>query len=145
MQRFRYSLQKILDLREFELRQAEAELGKVNAQIAGYNEQLKTIASQKHTVQHSVDETHDVIFFANAHDYFILLEQRKNFCMQQIALLEIEAEKRKEVVRAAMKKKKILEKLKEHRFADWKAENLKAEELVTDDVVTAKYNNLSAT
>lgn len=79
MQRFRYSLQKILDLREFELRQAEAELGKVNAQIAGYNEQLKTIASQKHTVQHSVDETHDVLFFCKCARLFHFVGTAEEF------------------------------------------------------------------
>ena len=44
MKKFSFSLQKILDLRNFELDQAQMELGKVNAQIANVNNQLKTVA-----------------------------------------------------------------------------------------------------
>ena len=141
MKKFHYSLQKILDLRGFELKQAEMELGKVNAQIAHFQNQLKTIAEQKFSAQKEMDSSHDISFFGQGHNYMVFLEQKKDLCLQNIAALQIEAEKRKDVVRKAMQKEKVLEHLKEAKFKNWKAECLKAEELVTDDVVTAKYNN----
>lgn len=141
MKKFQYSLQKILDLRGFELKQAEMELGKVNAQIAQYQNQLKAIANKRVNVQHEIDSSHDISMFGMGHNYMVFLEQKKNFCLNNIAALQIEAEKRKDVVRKAMQKEKVLEKLKESKLNTWKADCLKAEELETDDVVTAKYSN----
>ncbi|MBR1912642.1 MAG: flagellar export protein FliJ, partial [Treponema sp.] len=116
MKKFHYSLQKILDLREFELKQAEMELGKVNAQIAHFQNQLKTIASKRLLAQNAIDSSHDILFFGQAHDYMLFLEQQKESCLQSIAALQIEAEKRKDVVRKAMQKEKVLEHLKESKI-----------------------------
>ncbi|MCR5764196.1 MAG: flagellar export protein FliJ [Treponema sp.] len=140
MKKFHYSLQKILDLRDFELKQAEMELGKVNAKIAQFQNQLKMIAEQKFSAQREMDASNDISFFGQGHNYMLFLEQKKDYCLQNIATLQIEAEKRKDVVRKAMQKEKVLERLKESKIKTWKYECLKAEELVTDDVVTSKYN-----
>ena len=61
MKKFRYSLQKILDLREFELKQAEMELGKVNAQIAQFQNQLKSIAEQRVSTQKEIDSSPHIV------------------------------------------------------------------------------------
>ncbi len=139
MKRFRYSLQKILDLRSFQLKQAEIELGKVNSKIAAEHRQLQMIASQRLKVQGDMDASSDISSFANGYGYIVFLNQKKEACEERLALLQLEADKKKELVRQAMQKEKVLERLKEHRLENWKEENLKEEELVTDDVVTAKY------
>ncbi|MCR5621122.1 MAG: flagellar export protein FliJ [Treponema sp.] len=143
MKRFQYSLQKILDLRSFQLKQAEIELGKVNSKIAAEKRQLQLIASQKLKVQGEMDSSHDISTFANGYGYMVFLDQKRDACEERIALLQIEADKKKELVRAAMQKEKVLEKLKEHRKESWKDEMEKEEELVTDDVVTSKYGAAS--
>ncbi|MBQ9539267.1 MAG: flagellar export protein FliJ [Treponema sp.] len=144
MKRFRYSLQKILDLRSFQLKQAEIELGKVNSQIAAENRQLQVIASQKLKVQGDMDSSHDIMAFAQGHGYLVFLDQKRDACEQRLALLQIEADKKKEIVRQAMQKEKVLERLKERRLESWKDELNKEEELVVDDVVTAKYGAANA-
>ena len=48
------------------------------------------------------------------------------------------AEQKREVVREAMKKVKVLEKLKEKKYEAWKQEFQKQEELEVDDVVTSQ-------
>ena len=59
MKRFHYSLQKILDLRHFQLKQAEMDLGKVNAQIAAVENKLKDIAAQRVRIAQEVDAAKD--------------------------------------------------------------------------------------
>ena len=59
MKKFSFSLQKILDLRNFELDQAQMELGKVNAQIANVNNQLKTVAIHKFNATRDADAAND--------------------------------------------------------------------------------------
>lgn len=140
MKRFKYSLQKILDLRAFQLKQAEIELGKVNAQIAAIDSQLKEIAQEKITIEKNMDATHDMQLFASGHNYIVFLNQKREQCLSQRAILQIEADKRKEVVRQAMQKEKVLDRLKDNKLASWKEAGRKEEELIVDDVVTAKYN-----
>lgn len=136
-------MQKILDLRSFQLKQAEIELGKVNSKIAAENRQLQLIASQKHKVQDYMDANSDLSSFANGYGYVVFLNQKRDACEERIALLQIEADKKKEIVRAAMQKEKVLERLRDHRLEAWKDEAEKEEELVVDDVVTSKYGAAS--
>ena len=141
MKRFHYSLQKILDLRHFQLKQAEMDLGKVNAQIAAVENKLKDIAAQRVRIAHEVDAAKDDMFlYQSAHSYFQLLNQKKESLLSTLAELQLVAEQKKAVVRAAMQREKVLERLKDNKLASWKEAGRKEEELIVDDVVTAKYN-----
>ena len=138
MKKFSFSLQKILDLRNFELDQAQMELGKVNAQIANVNNQLKTVAIHKFNATRDADAANDFSLHVQTQDFFIYLDQKKDALLGELAQLEIIAEQKREVVREAMKKVKILEKLKEKKYEAWKQEFQKQEELEVDDVVTSQ-------
>ena len=69
----------------------------------------------------------------------VFLDQKRDACEERLALLQIEADKKKEIVRTAMQKGKVLERRRDHRLEAWKDEAEKEEELVVDDVVTSKY------
>ncbi|MBR4004787.1 MAG: flagellar export protein FliJ [Treponema sp.] len=138
MKKFSFSLQKILDLRNFELDQAQMELGKVNAQIANVNNQLKTIAAKKVHATKEADSLNDFSLHVQTQDYFIYLDQKKEALLAELVQLEMIAEKKREVVREAMKKVKVLEKLKEKKYEAWKNEYQHQEELAVDDVVTSQ-------
>ena len=125
MKKFSYSLQKILDLRNFELDQAQMELGKVNAQIANVNNQLKTVAIHKFNAARDADAANDFSLHVQTQDFFIYLDQKKDALLGELAQLE-------------MKKVKVLEKLKEKKYEAWKQEFQKQEELEVDDVVTSQ-------
>ena len=138
MKKFSFSLQKILDLRNFELDQAQMELGKVNAQIANVNNQLKTIAAKKVNATKEADSLNDFSLHVQTQDYFIYLDQKKEALLAELVQLEMIAEQKREVVREAMKKVKVLEKLKEKKYEAWKNEYQHQEELAVDDVVTSQ-------
>ena len=138
MKKFSYSLQKILDLRNFELDQAQMELGRVNAQIAHVNNQLKAVAAQKFNATKAADSTNDFSLHVQTQDFFIYLDQRKDALLAELVQLEMIAEQKREVVREAMKKVKVLEKLKEKKYEAWKNEYQHQEEIASDDVVTSQ-------
>ncbi len=138
MKRFSFSLQKILNLRIFEKEQAELELGKVNAKIAAVNQNLEKIAQNRLRVSHQMSDTKDFIFASNSQHYFILLDQQKEECLDQLAVLEIQAEEKREVVRLAMQKVKALEKMKEHKYQEWQEEYKAEEKQVLDHIATVK-------
>ena len=138
MKKFVFSMQKILDLRNFELDQAEAELGKVNAEIARVNNGLKEIAYEHVKYSHYADESRDFSIHSQTQAYFVLLEQKKEAYLAELAQLEAIAEEKRAIVRECMQKVKVLDKLKERKLQAWKDENQKKEEMSTDDVVTAQ-------
>ncbi|MEE0353571.1 flagellar export protein FliJ [uncultured Treponema sp.] len=142
MKKFAFSMQKILDLRIFEQRQAEMELGKANAEVARIQGELESIAKRKVSTIKNFDTNTDFLIQAEIQSFFFMLEQKKEKFLEELATAQIAADEKREVVRQAMQKVKVLEKLKENKFRQWKKDNLKAEELAADDIVTARKNLL---
>ena len=142
MKKFSFSMQKILDLRIFEQRQAEMELGKANAEVARIQGELESIARRKVSTIKNFDTNTDFLIQAEIQSFFFMLEQKKEKFLEELATAQIAADEKREVVRQAMQKVKVLEKLKENKFRQWKKDSLKAEELAADDIVTARKNLL---
>lgn len=142
MKKFAFSMQKILDLRIFEQRQAEMELGKANAEVARIQGELESIAKRKVSTIKNFDTNTDFLVQAEIQSFFFMLEQKKEKFLEELATAQIAADEKREVVRKAMQKVKVLEKLKENKFRQWKKDSLKAEELAADDIVTARKNLL---
>lgn len=142
MKKFSFSMQKILDLRIFEQCQAEMELGKANAEVARIQGELESIAKRKVSTIKNFDTNTDFLIQAEIQSFFFMLEQKKEKFLEELATAQIAADEKREVVRQAMQKVKVLEKLKENKFRQWKKDSLKAEELAADDIVTARKNLL---
>ncbi len=141
MKKFSFSMQKILDLREFEQKEAEAELGKANAEVARIQRELEAVAKSRASVTKDCDSClENFSFYAQTEKYFIFLEQKQESLLKELAQAELVAEEKRAVVRKAMQNVKVLEKLKENKFAQWKKDRLQEEELAVDDVVSAAYN-----
>ncbi len=139
MKRFEFSLQKVLDFREFEKKQAEAELGKAVAEETKIQDTLNSIAEAHAQSVKTADATKDVYGMLAMQNYFRLLSQRKEETLISLAQAQVITEEKREKMREAMKNCKVLENLKDKRKSAWKKENLKAEENEIDDIVTSKY------
>ncbi|WP_407426301.1 flagellar export protein FliJ [Treponema sp.] len=139
MKKFNFSLQKVLDFREFEKKQAEAELGKAVAEEAKIQDTLEMIARAHVSTVQSADSTHNVSELFAAQNYFRLLSQRKEESLNALAQAQIITEEKRGAMREAMKNCKVLENLRDKRKETWKKENIKTEENDIDDIVTSKY------
>lgn len=139
MKRFEFSLQKVLDFREFEKKQAEAELGKAVAEETKIQNTLEMIAEQHASSVKIADSTKDLAGMMAMQNYFKLLDQRKEEAVMALAQAQVITEEKREIMREKMKNCKVLENLRDKRKADWKKENLKAEENAIDDIVTSKH------
>ena len=84
MKRFSFSLQKVLDFREFERKQAEAELGKAVSEETKIQDTLNLIARQKVETVTSADEVHDLHALYGINQYFALLNQRKEKLLEEV-------------------------------------------------------------
>lgn len=140
MKRFVFSLQKVLDFREFERKQAETELGKAVAEETKIQNTLAMVAQSRAQTVRQADEIHDARELYGVHQYLELLDAQKETLLEQLAQAKIITEAKREIMRKAMQKTKVLEKLRDKRLESWKKENQKSEELQTDDIVTARYS-----
>ena len=137
MKKFEFSLQKILDLRCFEKQQAEADLGKTLAEIESLKEKLKSIAAQRINVGSQQEGSMNMNLYMQTDSYFTFLREKENLFLEEIAQKELVAEKKREVLRQAMKKVKALEKLRDKKKEEYKLEVKRQEEKVNDNIVTA--------
>ncbi|MBR1404416.1 MAG: flagellar export protein FliJ [Treponema sp.] len=139
MKKFNFSLQKVLDFREFEKKQAEAELGKAVAEETKIQDTLAMIAQAHVSTVQAADSTRDMGELYAAQNYFRLLSQRKEQALTSLAQAQLVTEEKRDAMREAMKNCKVLENLRDKRKSDWKKANQKEEENQIDDIVTAKY------
>lgn len=134
-------MQKVLDFREFEKKQAEAELGKAVAEETKIQDTLNLIAEEHASTVRLADGTKDLSGMLANQNYFSLLNQQKEQALMNLAQAKVITEEKREIMRDAMKNVKVLENLKEKRKSDWKKETLRAEENEVDDIVTSKFGS----
>ncbi len=140
MKRFNFSLEKVLELRVFEQDQAQNELGKANAEVARIQRELDEIAVALVNLAKQYDSTDDFSFHVQSQNYKFFLEQKKEKLLEEIVQAQMIADEKREIVRDAMQKVKVLEKMKEKKVLQWKKENQKMEDNATDEAVTARFD-----
>ncbi len=137
MKKFKFSMEKILTLREFEQKQAELELGKANARVTQIQNQLNEIAKNKILVTKENDEpSSDFLAKSKSQIYINFLDQKKEEYLKQLVEAQMIAEQKREIVKQAMQKVKVLEQLQERKKLEWKKEIEKEEELSNEDIST---------
>lgn len=132
-------MQKVLDLREFERKQAEVDLGRALAEENKIKQTLELVAQQRVNSIAAADKMTDLHELYGVNQYFALLDQQKEKLLQDLAQAQIISEQKREVMREAMKKCKVLEQLRDSRLATWKKERLAEEENAIDDIVTSRF------
>ncbi|WP_178841357.1 flagellar export protein FliJ [Treponema berlinense] len=138
MQKFVFNMQKILNLRKFEEKQAQAELGKAVSAETRIQDTLNLIARQNVQTVQNASGIKNPLELYNLNNYLRLLSQRKEKLLQELAQAHIETEQKREKMREAMLKVKALEKLKEVRQNEWAQENKRREEKELDDIANSK-------
>ena len=138
MQKFVFNMQKILNLRKFEEKQAQAELGKAVSAETRIQDTLNLIARQNVQTVQNASGIKNPLELYNLNNYLRLLSQRKEKLLQELAQAHIETEQKREKMREAMLKVKSLEKLKEVRQNEWAQENKRREEKELDDIANSK-------
>ena len=141
MKRFVFSMEKILELRRFELQEAEGELGKANAEVSRIQRELDAVASQYVSTTEQYDATRDFEIHLQAQSYFDFLDKKKEDFLNEMTEAKLIADQKRELVREAMQKVKALEKLREKKFEQWKRDTERAQEEESDDLSIAKYSS----
>ena len=139
MKRFSFSMQKILDIREFAERQAQIELGQAVAEVNRINKELEAVAQEKQRMIQMNLKAASLNEFLVHENYMKRLELTKERLLQELAAAQLVVDEKREIFAEAMKQRKILSNLKEKQFAQYKKEALVAEDNAVDDLVTSRH------
>ena len=140
MKRFEFSLQKVLNLREFEEKQAKNELGKAIAEAERIKTEIEYVALKRVENNKARSKTTDMNEIMAIEHFIVRLDLRKEELLEELVKAELVIEQKRQIFAEAMKNRKVVTKLKEKKEAEYKADMLKAEESAIDDIVGAKYN-----
>ncbi len=139
MKRFSFSMQKILDIREFTERQAQIELGQAVAEVNRINEELESVAQEKLRMLQINLKSASLNEFLVHENYMKRLELAKERLLEELAAAQLVVDEKREIFAEAMKQRKILSNLKEKQLAQYKKEALVAEDNAVDDLVTSRH------
>lgn len=120
MKKFSFELEKILEFRNFEKQEAEAELAKALSKENEIKSNLEMIAKQMIISNQSVDKSGSFDDVIAQSRYNNLLNHRKEESLKELAKANLVTEEKRSVLAECMKKTVALEKLKEKRKEEWK-------------------------
>lgn len=137
MKKFVFSLQKVLSLREFEENTAKIELGKAISETERIKQELSEVAAQKVENSKRRSGQTDVFILQAIENYINRLDLRKEELLEELTEAELVVEQKRSVFAEAMKKRKVIDKLREKKERDFRLDSLKTEESLIDDMNSA--------
>lgn len=139
MKAFKFSLQKILDLRLFAEEQAKLALAAAIADADRIKLNLKEIAVKKVEAAKERSLCKDFTVHITIENYINRLELKKEELLEALAEAELVIEEKRSEFNEAMKERKVLSNLKEKKYEEYKKEYNKTMEIELDDMNQARY------
>lgn len=138
MKKFVFSLQKVLELREYEEDKAKLELGKAVAEVERLKRLLEENARNRIAANQSRKDTTDISVLLSIENYIIGLDAKKEKLLEELTMAQMVFEEKRDLYTKAMQDREVLSKLKEKQLSEYKKEVLKEEENALDDIVKNK-------
>ena len=139
MKKFQFTLQKLLDIRAFREKEAETNLGRAVAAREAIVLRLAKIAQEEVKTRRSLWSSLKTPGELSLHENYLtrLHTEREK---QEKALVEAElvVEEMRKIYIKAHQERLIVSKLRERKEAEWKAEGLKQQDAILDDIVNAR-------
>ncbi|MCR5188094.1 MAG: flagellar export protein FliJ [Treponema sp.] len=134
MKKFSFELEKVLDYRNFEKKEAEGELAKAIAVETQINENLKQIALQYAQSKANMKGSRNFDDVISLSKYNNLLDYQKEELLKELAEAKLVTEQKRAVLRECMKKTTALEKLRDKQLEEWKQAAAYEEDQEMDEI-----------
>lgn len=138
MSKFKFELQNVLEIRNFEQQQAESELAKCIAVETEINKNLEVIAMQYAALKQQMKGSLDFSDMMSQSQYSKLLDYQKEQLLTQLAQAKIETEEKRKILTECMKKTSALEQMKELQYEDFKLEMKRKENRRIEELSSIK-------
>jgi flagellar FliJ protein len=137
MKRFKFNLEKIMQLRKFKEEECKIALGQAVSFLNKIENDIKETALKRHAATSlrfsNVDET------ASWEIYILRLDQQADRLTEQAAQAQIVVEEKRALYLEAQKDLKVIEKLKEKQQKEHKREMFNYEMNEVDDLTSSRY------
>ncbi len=137
MKKFTFSLQKILNLREFEEKEAQIELARSISAADIIQSELNDIAMQKHKQSYSRSLTTDIITLQSIEYFIQRLDLRTEELLEDLTRAQLVIEEKRAIMAEKMKNRKVLTKLKDKKKEEHRYSVLLNEEKTMDDIANS--------
>ncbi len=135
MRRFRFDLEKLLELRSYHEREAELELARAMAEAAGIQERLEKLARDRvAAAAERFAPGRAVAEIRNTEHYILRLDRSRDQLLDAAAKAELLVAQRREVYLEKSREKKVLEKLKEKRLSEHRKDRAAVEIKSLDEI-----------
>lgn len=141
MKKFNFELEEVLEVRNFEQKQAEAEVAKCLNVENQINENLQKIAQQYVAVKTLMKGSKNFDDIRSQSQFNNLVAFQKENLLKELAQAQIETQKKREILKECMKKTQALEKMKEIKFNEYKEEIKKTENKRIEEISSIKINS----
>ncbi len=144
MKKFKFELEDLLKLRQFEQEQAQIELGKAVAVENNIQAQLDALAQEYSAVKASSKGSLDFSQITSTSKFYSYMNIKSERLMNEMAQAKLVTEEKRKIFFAALQKTESLSKLKEKMYEEYKAQTAIAEEDEIDDIITSHTNAVRA-
>ena len=137
MKRFKFNLEKILQLRKFREEECKIALGQAVAALNKIEDEIKGTAVKRHNaVSNRFADVGEMVSWEN---YILWLDSRAQQLMEEAAQAELVVEEKRAAYLEASKDLKALEKLKEKQQKEYRKETMVLQMAEVDDITAARY------
>lgn len=141
MKKFSFELEKVLEFRDFEKQQAEAELAKALAVETEIQNNINTIAEQYVNLKRYMKNSRDFADIISMNQNINLLNYQKEELLKQLAEAKLVTEEKRGILLECMKKTTALEKMKEAQYEEYKAQIQTIEKKKLDELASIKNSD----
>lgn len=139
MKKFSFSLEKVLNMRTFEKKQAENELAEALQKEREIKNQIEELAQKRVESIKIAEDSRDFMLNVKNVQYLNFLEQKTQILLEELTSAQLITEEKRKILLEKIKNEKVLEKLKEKRKEQWKIEVKKEESKELDDISTSLF------
>ena len=135
MKRFRFDLEKLLELRRYREKEAELDLARALGELSVIESRLREIAQER--VRAATDRFapgRGAADMRSAELYIIRLDKTRDALIEAAAKAELAVEAAREVFAAAGRDRKVFDKLKEKRKSEYRKAAANEEIAALDDI-----------
>lgn len=139
MKRFRFRLEKLLELRLYREKDAELALARAAGELDALQRRIEAVAAERVSV--AADRFapgRSVAEIRNAELYMLRLERNAEALMKAAATAELAVEQAQDAFVEARKERAVLDKLKERRAAEHRKASMVEEIAVLDDIAGSR-------
>jgi flagellar FliJ protein len=139
MKRFSFNLEKVLTLRKFAEQEAKIELGRAMGALSEIERHILSVAEERAiAARDQFSPANNAAMIQQYMFYILRLDATRDQLLEDAARAELIVEKAREAFLEASRDRKVLDKLKEKRAAEYRKEMLDADGKALDDIASGK-------